>query len=76
SCIDFGGDCDGEKDDCQCCRSNGYCSCYNLFGYLRSGCKCEVGTSAEFRRICRRKAKQCYNSDPDKCVSVYKPKRR
>nr|P85272.1 RecName: Full=U2-ctenitoxin-Co1a; Short=U2-CNTX-Co1a; AltName: Full=Neurotoxin Oc F22 [Oligoctenus ornatus] len=37
-CIELGEDCDGSKDDCQCCRDNGFCSCYT-FPY-KWGCIC------------------------------------
>nr|Q5Y4U2.1 RecName: Full=U10-agatoxin-Ao1a; Short=U10-AGTX-Ao1a; AltName: Full=AgorTX_B7b; Flags: Precursor [Agelena orientalis]AAU93684.1 toxin-like structure AgorTX_B7b precursor [Agelena orientalis] len=45
-CIEIGGDCDGylDKSYCQCCRNNGFCSCYKVpewFGY-KVGCKCSV----------------------------------
>nr|P85034.1 RecName: Full=U17-ctenitoxin-Co1a; Short=U17-CNTX-Co1a; AltName: Full=Neurotoxin Oct F27-10 [Oligoctenus ornatus] len=42
ACIELGEDCDGYKDDCQCCRDNAFCSCYEFFGE-KNGCGCAVG---------------------------------
>nr|P85033.1 RecName: Full=U4-ctenitoxin-Co1a; Short=U4-CNTX-Co1a; AltName: Full=Neurotoxin Oc M27-11; AltName: Full=Neurotoxin Oct F28-8 [Oligoctenus ornatus] len=44
SCIKHGDFCDGDKDDCQCCRDNGFCSCSGIFG-LKWNCRCDVGTT-------------------------------
>uniref|UniRef100_A0A482Z967 U23-Lycotoxin-Lsp1a_1 n=1 Tax=Lycosa sp. SGP-2016 TaxID=1905177 RepID=A0A482Z967_9ARAC len=42
SCLEIGEVCDGNSNDCQCCRSNGFCSCSWIFNH----CTCQVATPA------------------------------
>uniref|UniRef100_A0A482ZEU4 U23-Lycotoxin-Lsp1e_1 n=1 Tax=Lycosa sp. SGP-2016 TaxID=1905177 RepID=A0A482ZEU4_9ARAC len=71
SCLEIGEVCDGNSNDCQCCRSNGFCSCSWIFNH----CTCQVGDSSKSYGVCLWKQKNCPNK-PSMCTKPCTNRRR